>query len=86
MPTGKFLVIGSEPGNDGVLGKGYSLSFKSGSNTTINPPVVDKKTSILIKGMTLVQNGGNWQPTGGTVTYTFLGQKGTGNLMDFVAP
>jgi hypothetical protein len=65
---------------------GYSLTFKGGTNITASPPRVDKKSSILIKGMTLVQDGKTWKPTGGTLTYGFLGQKGTGTLADFIAP
>jgi hypothetical protein len=65
--------------------KGYSLSFKGGTNTRTSLP--DKKTSISIKGMTMtLQQDGSWQPNGGTITYQFLGQKGSGNLIDFIAP
>ena len=63
--------------------KGYSLSFSRGTNTRTNLP--DKKTSISIKGMTMTQQqDDSWQPTGGTITYRFLGQQGSGNLVDFV--
>ena len=65
---------------------GYTVSFSRGTNTTVNPQKIDTKTSISIKGMTLVKRGTGWQPTAGTLTYKFFGQKGTGNLMDFVAP
>jgi len=65
---------------------GYSLSFKGGTNVSVNPPKVDKKTSILIKGMTLDKQGKVWQPTAGTLTYKFFGQQGTGNLLDFISP
>ena len=63
--------------------KGYSLSFKRGTNITINPMKIDRKSSISIKRMTL---GPESQPTGGTIVYQFLGQKGTANLPDFLAP
>jgi hypothetical protein len=65
---------------------GYSLSFKGGTNVTVNPPKVSKKTSILIKGMTLTKQGNVWQPTAGTITYKFFGQQGSGNLLDFYVP
>jgi hypothetical protein len=65
---------------------GYSLSFKGGTNNTAIPPRVDKKTSILIKGMTLTKQGNVWQPTAGTITYKFFGQQGSGNLLDFYVP
>ena len=63
--------------------KGYSLSFNRGTNITVNPTRIDKKSSISIKRMTL---GPGSQPTGGTIVYQFLGQKGTANLTDFLAP
>jgi hypothetical protein len=66
--------------------KGYSLSFKRGTNVTINPNKIDKKSSITIKGLTFVQSGSDWEPTGGVITYQFLGQKGTASLLDFIAP
>ena len=66
--------------------KGYTLSFKGGTNVTVMPNRIDKKSSILIKGLTFIQQGSDWNPTGGTITYQFLGQKGTANLLDFVAP
>ena len=66
--------------------KGYTLSFTVGTNTTLNPPKLDKKTSLAIKNLTFVQSGSTWQPTGGTITYKFLGQQGTAALMDLVVP
>jgi hypothetical protein len=59
---------------------GYALSFKGGMNGT----VVDKKSAVSIKGMTLTETGTVWNPTAGTISYQFLGQKGTANLMDFL--
>jgi hypothetical protein len=66
--------------------RGYSLSFVHGTNVTLNPPSRDRKSSIVIKGMTLVQEGADWEPSGGSIRYQFLGQRGTANLMDFLAP
>jgi hypothetical protein len=66
--------------------KGYSLSFKRGTNVTINPIAIDRKSSIAIKGLTFVPQGADWQPASGSITYQFLGQKGTANLIDFVTP
>jgi|GEM_PF-3211420 len=66
--------------------KGYSLSFKKGTNTSATPPKADKRSAVSIKGLTFAQQGAAWVPTGGTITYQFLGQKGTANLMDFVPP
>ncbi|MGZ3524123.1 MAG: hypothetical protein ACXU9L_04960 [Thermodesulfobacteriota bacterium] len=63
---------------------GYSLSFTGGTNVSVNPQKVDRRTSILIKGMTLVKQSNVWQPTGGTITYKFFGQRGSGNLLDFI--
>ena len=66
--------------------KGYKLTFKKGTNTTVIPNRLDKKSSIKITGMTFTNNGGDWTPTGGTIAYSFLGQKGTANLLDFTGP
>jgi hypothetical protein len=63
---------------------GYNLSFQSGTNVTANPRRIDRKSSILIKGLTFEEKDGGWQPTGGTINYKFLGQKGTARLMEFV--
>jgi hypothetical protein len=66
--------------------KGYSLSFKRGTNITANPMRIDKKSSLSIRGLKFVAQGNSWQPTQGTVIYQFLGQKGTANLTDFLSP
>jgi len=50
------------------------------------PPAVAKKVKIQIKLMTLMLDGMTWRPTGGTIDYQFLGQKGTANLVDFLVP
>jgi len=36
--------------------------------------------------MSMGQQIGIWYPTNGVITYRFLGQKGSANLMDFLAP
>ena len=61
---------------------GYSLILKSGTNTTLH--VVDKKTTVTIKGLTMTKVSTTWIPTAGTLSYQFMGQKGTGSLMDFL--
>jgi hypothetical protein len=83
LPNGDTIVF---PEKRTVYNKntGYTVSFSRGTNTTAQK--IDTKTSILIKGMTLEKQGAVWQPTAGTLTYKFFGQKGTGNLMEFVAP
>ena len=65
---------------------GYKLSFKKGTNTTAKPDVVDAKSSVTLTGLKFVKNGDVWEPTAGTIAYKFLGQSGTENLLDFVAP
>ena len=65
---------------------GYKLSFKKGMNISMNPATLDKKTKINIKGLTFVQQGDDWEPTGGAIKYQFLGQKGAADLLDFVMP
>jgi hypothetical protein len=84
LPNGETIVF-PEKKTKYSAAKGYSLSFKGGTNTRTNLP--DKKTSISIKGMTMtLQQDGSWQANAGTITYQFLGQKGSGNLLDFIAP
>jgi hypothetical protein len=65
---------------------GYSLSLKAGTNVTALPNHIDRKTSVTIKGLTFEQQEDDWMPTGGTIQYKFLGQKGAANLMDFSMP
>ena len=65
--------------------KGYSLSFKGGTNVTVVPNAVDKKSAVSIKGMTLTKPATTWTPTAGTISYQFLGQKGTADLMTFIS-
>ncbi|HWN95936.1 MAG TPA: hypothetical protein VNT99_12945 [Methylomirabilota bacterium] len=83
LPNGDTIVF-PEKVTRYSAAKGYSLSFKRGTNTTVNPTRIDTKSSISIKGMTLEQQGPDAQPTGGTIVYQFLGQKGTANLTDFL--
>ncbi|HEX8294858.1 MAG TPA: hypothetical protein VF593_01040 [Chthoniobacteraceae bacterium] len=65
---------------------GYSLSFSRGTNTTAEPDLLDKKSKIKITKMKLVEEETNvWKPVEGTITYNFLGQKGTASLVDFIA-
>jgi hypothetical protein len=64
--------------------KGYRLKFRRGTNVTQNPPAVDPKPKITIKGLTFAQQGNAWQPTAGEIAYEFLGQKGAGSLLEFV--
>lgn len=66
--------------------KGYMISFARGTNTTIQPNKIDTRSTIAIKNLTFVQQGSDWQPTGGTLSYKFLGQKGTANLLDLMGP
>ncbi len=65
--------------------KGYSLSFKRGTNVTLNPPRISRTSSITIKGMTCIKSAAAWEPAAGVITYQFLGQKGVANLLDFQA-
>jgi hypothetical protein len=66
--------------------RGYSLSFKRGINITANPPRPDRKCAITIRGLTLAPQGSGWLPTGGTISYQFLGQKGKADLLGFITP
>lgn len=85
LPDGDTVVFPERKAKYTVA-KGYSLSFKNGTNVTIAPPAVATKVKVKIKGMTLVPEGLGWRPTGGTIQYQFLGQKGLANLVDFLVP
>ena len=65
---------------------GYSLSFKGGTNVTVVPNAMDKKTKVSIKGMKFTRTGTTWNLMAGTISYQFLGQKGRADLMNFVTP
>lgn len=64
--------------------RGYSVVLSRGTNVTVNPTKLDKKASVVMRRMTLTMVGGVWKPNAGTVSYRFLGQKGTANVVDFV--
>ncbi len=66
--------------------KGYNLKFKKGTNTTANPDVIDVKSSVTFTGLDFEENGGVLEASAGTIIYKFLGQSGTANITDFVAP
>jgi len=83
LPDGDTIVFPERKAKYSVK-KGYSLSFKGGTNVTMMPPAVAKKVKIQIKLMTLMLDGMTWRPTGGTIDYQFFGQKGTANLVDFL--
>lgn len=85
LPNGNVIVF-AEKKLTYTVKNGYSVTLTRGMNTTLNPPAIDKKTSITIKKMTLSESGMTWVPSGGTLGYKFLGQKGTANLVDFLTP
>jgi hypothetical protein len=63
--------------------KGYSLSFKKGTNLTRG--AADKGSSVTIKSMTMSKSStGTWTVTGGLIYYKFLGQSGSGDLVNFL--
>lgn len=65
---------------------GYALSLQRGTNITANPVRIDRKSAILIKGLTFERQADTWQPTGGVISYRFLGQRGVAPLLDFLRP
>lgn len=68
------------------VAKGYNIAFKKGTNLTVVPNAVDAKTSVSLKGLLLERSGEEWVPTAGTITYSFLGQKGVEDLTEFLVP
>ncbi|MEA3207322.1 MAG: hypothetical protein QOE70_379 [Chthoniobacter sp.] len=63
---------------------GYSLKFTKGTNTTRDPDVLDKKTTVQLSKMHLEEQSGVWKPIDGAIDYSFLGQKGKASVADFV--
>ena len=51
--------------------KGYNLTFKGGTNVTMVPSKADKKSTVVLTGLTFTQQGSDWRPTGGTIEYTY---------------
>jgi hypothetical protein len=72
---------------------GYSVSYTRGikldgaGNPIIDPktlkPVIDTKSTVTITKMIITGSPSHWIVAGGTISYSFLGQKGTAQLMDF---
>jgi hypothetical protein len=74
--------------------KGYSISFTSGLK--LNPTtgvrlldakgkfIADRKSRVKITNMTFTGPTTSMTVNGGTLQYQFLGQKGTGNILDFL--
>lgn len=85
LPNGEIIEFGEKTANYNDR-RGYSLSFKNGMNMAFNPPKKDKNSSIAIDNLIFAPNGALWKPAGGVITYEFLGQKGSANILDFVGP
>lgn len=65
--------------------QGFKVSLSKGMNVSVNPPA-KTKSKLAISGMTMQQVGEEWTPTGGIISYQFLGQKGIADLLDFDMP
>ena len=86
LPNGDTIAFPEQTTKKYSNKKGFSLSFANGTNLSRNPPTIDTHSSIMVTGLKFLQQGGVWQPSAGTITYRFLGQQGTANLLDFVTP
>ena len=72
---------------------GYTIAFSKGvkldavGNQMIDPktgkPALDTKSAVAVTQMLITGSPGHWTVTDGTMTYSFLGQKGKGNVTDF---
>jgi hypothetical protein len=61
---------------------GYTLGFVRGTNLTSQK--VDKKTKLTIKKMLFSCNTSPCTLSDGEMQYSFLGQKGKAELLDFM--
>jgi len=66
--------------------KGYKIAFKKGTNITANPDTLDKRSTVILTGLTFEKVGDEWEPTAGTINYKFLGQAGIEDLLEFLPP
>ncbi|MBL9118003.1 MAG: hypothetical protein JNJ83_23545 [Verrucomicrobiaceae bacterium] len=93
LPTGDKILFPEKPVTFATK-TGYSINCKLGVklDPTGNPILIydskDKlitipKTTLTFTGLKFTKSGVNWVPSAGTVKYTFLGQTGTGNVLDF---
>ena len=96
LPTGDKILFPEKPATYAAK-TGYTISCNLGVklDPTGKPILVydskDKlitiaKTTLVFTGLKFSLSGSNWVPTAGTVKYTFLGQTGTGNVLDFGNP
>jgi hypothetical protein len=85
LPDGSTIEFPEKPVKYSAT-KGYNIAFKRGTNVTVVPNAVDSKSSVSLKGLVFEKQGDDWLPTGGTITYAFLGQKGVEDLTGFLAP
>ncbi|WP_193213841.1 hypothetical protein [Luteolibacter marinus] len=85
LPTGEVVEFPEKPVKYSQT-KGYKISFKKGTNTTVVPNAIDKKTSVVLTGLNFEQQGDDWIPNAGTISYRFLGQRGVADLTEFLAP
>jgi len=72
--------------------KGYKLRLSGGQRLDENgapildakgKPLADKKSKLEFVGLKLTKTNGEWEITEGRILYAFLGQKGSGNILDF---
>lgn len=83
LPNGDVIVF-AEKRTKYSPKKGYFLTFTKGTNTSVVPPVKDRRTSLRMTALTFEQSGESWHPTGGQMSYAFLGQKGSARLTEFL--
>lgn len=84
LQNGDVIKFGDQPVRYSAR-TGFTIAFQKGQNVTLVPPAVDKKATISIRHLTMAQQNGTWEPTGGKLTYQFMGQKGSGDILSFVS-
>lgn len=93
LPTGDKILFPQKPITYAAK-TGYSIACTAGvkldgtgapilAYDTQNKLITISKTTLTFTNLKFTKSGAKWSPSAGTVKYTFLGQTGTGNVVDF---
>jgi len=76
-PDGATIVFPETPPRSSWK-SGYTLAFQHGTNVTLNPLPLDGQATLVIRNLTFIQTNGNWQSSGGMITYRHGAEKLSG--------